>query len=119
MQIFSKQTKSQTLIELYLFWKNQIVWFGKLDGSVFTTLASCLIFFYLGPLMPFSPFFFLQNILHFQIFKFSSFLDFALKLSKLDTPVWQTGQSVFSGIAKFGHQQRLLVVPTSVPLGSR
>jgi hypothetical protein len=56
VQIFSKQTKSQTLIRLYLFWKNRIVWFGKPDGLVFVTLASCLIFFYLSPLMPFSPF---------------------------------------------------------------
>jgi hypothetical protein len=36
--------------------KNQIVRFGKADGPVFATLTSCLIFFYLGPLMPFSPF---------------------------------------------------------------
>jgi hypothetical protein len=47
----------------------------------------------------------LQNTLDLQIIKFSSFLGFALKLPKLDTPVWQTGQSVFSSLAKFGHQQ--------------
>jgi hypothetical protein len=55
-QIFHNQTKSQTLLGLYLFSENRIVWFGKTDGLVFVTLASCLIFFYLGPLIPFSPF---------------------------------------------------------------
>jgi hypothetical protein len=56
VKIFPKQTKSQNLIGLYLFKKNQIVRFGKPDGPIFTTLASSLIFFYLGPLMPLSPF---------------------------------------------------------------
>jgi hypothetical protein len=45
------------------------------------------------------------------MFKFSSFHGFALKLSKLDTPVWQTGQSDFFSLAKFGHQHRLTTVP--------
>jgi hypothetical protein len=32
----------------------------------------------------------LQNILDLQIFEFSSFIGFALKLSKPDVPEWQT-----------------------------
>jgi hypothetical protein len=48
MQIFSKQTKTQTLIRLSVL--------EKPDSLVFAISASCLIFFYLGPLMPFGPF---------------------------------------------------------------
>jgi hypothetical protein len=55
-QIFPKQTKSQILLILYLFRENRILRFGKPDGLILATFASCLIFFYLGPLMPFSPF---------------------------------------------------------------
>jgi hypothetical protein len=40
-----------------LFWKNRILWFGKPDGPISVTSTSCLIFFYLDPLMPFSLFF--------------------------------------------------------------
>jgi hypothetical protein len=36
-QNFPKQTKSQTLLRLYLFWKNRIVQFNIPDGPVFTT----------------------------------------------------------------------------------
>jgi hypothetical protein len=55
-QIFPKQTKSQTLLGLYLLWENWILRFGKPDGPVFATSASDLTFFYLDHLMPFSPF---------------------------------------------------------------
>jgi hypothetical protein len=50
------------------------------------TSASCMICFYLDHLMSFSPLFLLQNTLDLQIFEFSSFLGFALKLPKLDSP---------------------------------
>jgi hypothetical protein len=46
----------QNLVGLYLIWKNRILWFGKPDGTVFATSASFLSSFYLGLLMPFSPF---------------------------------------------------------------
>jgi hypothetical protein len=55
-QIFPKQTKSQPLLILYLFWENQILRFRKPDGPIFVTLASYLIFFYLDHLTPFNPF---------------------------------------------------------------
>jgi hypothetical protein len=48
--------KSPILLELYLFYKNRTVLFGKSDSRFFMTSACCLIFFYLGPLMPFSLF---------------------------------------------------------------
>jgi hypothetical protein len=49
------------------------------------------------------PFSMLQTLLDLQSFKFSLFFDLNLKLPKSDTPIWQTGQSVFSSLAKFGH----------------
>jgi hypothetical protein len=68
------------------------------------TSASCLIFFYLGLLIPFCPF---SSFKTPWIFKSSSLAHSSIwlsKLPKLDTPVWQTGQSNFSSLAKFGHQ---------------
>jgi hypothetical protein len=78
--------KSQTLLRLYMFWENRIVQFGKPDGPIFMTSTSCLIFFHLGPLMPFSPFFLPQNTLDHQIFNFNSFLIYVPKLQKPDSP---------------------------------
>jgi hypothetical protein len=62
---------------------------GKPDTPVWQTgwFDFCdfgFLLFYLGSLMHFSPFFLLQNTLDLQIFKFSFFLGFALKLSKPD-----------------------------------
>jgi hypothetical protein len=54
-----------------------------LDGPIFTTSTSCLIFFYLDLLMPFRPIFLLQNILDLQVY---SLPYFAMKLSKPDSP---------------------------------
>jgi hypothetical protein len=51
--------------------------------------------------MSFSPFSYFKTS---WIFKFITFLDFALKLPKRDTSIWQIGQSDFSSLAKFGHQ---------------
>jgi hypothetical protein len=55
-----------------------------MDDPIFTTLASDLIFFYLDHLMPFMPF--ASKYFDLQIFEYSSFLGFALKLSKPDSP---------------------------------
>jgi hypothetical protein len=48
--------KFQTLLGLYIIWRNRALQNEKPDYLVFATSTSCLIFFYLGPLMPFSPF---------------------------------------------------------------
>jgi hypothetical protein len=48
--------KFQTLFGLYFIWKNRTHQNRKLNYPVFATSASYLIFLYLGPLMPFSPF---------------------------------------------------------------
>jgi hypothetical protein len=62
------------------------VW--QIGWSDFSTSASCLIFFYLGFLMTFSHFSCFK--IHW-IFKFKSFLGFALKLPKPDVPECQNG----------------------------
>jgi hypothetical protein len=61
--------KSQTLLGLYLIYKNRTLQNRKLDYPVFVTSASCLIFFYLGPMIPFSPFPFFKTL---RIFKSSN-----------------------------------------------
>jgi hypothetical protein len=63
--------------------ENRIIQFGKSDGPVFVTSASYLIFFYLDPLMSFSPFSYFKTP---WIFKISFFLGFTLKLLKPDNP---------------------------------
>jgi hypothetical protein len=45
-----------------------------------------------------------QNTLDLQIFEFSSFLGFNLKLPKLDYPEYETGTSDFLSLVKFDHQ---------------
>jgi hypothetical protein len=45
-----------------------------------------------------------QNTLDLQIFKFSSFLGFTLKLPKLNVPEWETKLSGFFRLIKFSHQ---------------
>jgi hypothetical protein len=96
--------KSQTPLGLYLFWENRIVRFGKLDGPVFATLASCLIFHYLDSLIPFSHLSCFKIPWIFGSSNFSSFLGFVLKLPQPDFPEQETGWSGFSSLAKFGHQ---------------
>jgi hypothetical protein len=114
MQIFTKLAKSQTLIglylfyknrivrfgliELYLFCKNQIVRFSKPDGPIFTTLASCLIFFYLSPLMPFCPF---SSFKTPWIFKSSSLAHFLVLLWNYKNRILRFGKPdslVFSAL---------------------
>jgi hypothetical protein len=65
-KIFPKQTKSQTILELYLFRKNQITWNTKPKLSIFVTsaLGSNLLCF--GSLMFFLPFH-ASNTLELQI----------------------------------------------------
>jgi hypothetical protein len=80
----SKQTKSQTLIRLYLFWENWTLRNPKPDHLVFVTSS-----FWLEFLLPWSfsalpPFFVLETSLGLQIFEISSFLGLRIKLSKLD-----------------------------------
>jgi hypothetical protein len=67
-------------------------------------MSNLVINTWVGSLMSFLPFSMIQTLLDLQIFKFILFFDLVLKLPKLDTPVWQTGQSSFSSLAKFGHQ---------------
>jgi hypothetical protein len=55
---------------------------------------------WVGSLMSFLPLSMLQTYLDLQILMFSSFFDPILGLPKLDTPVWQTGQSGFSSFVK-------------------
>jgi hypothetical protein len=71
MQIFPKQTKSQTLLGLHLSWESRILWYPKLDSLVFAALAFGFDFFHLGSLIPFIPFPWLK-IPDLQIFEFSS-----------------------------------------------
>jgi hypothetical protein len=119
-QIFLKQTKSQILIGLHLFWKNQIVRFDKSDDPIFATLTSCLIFFYLDPLVPFSLFYSFKTPWIFKSSSLAPFFDLTLKLLKPNTPIWQTRQSNFFNLIKFGHQhnhyhiQKLVIMDTPI-----
>jgi hypothetical protein len=56
MQIFPEQTKSQSLLRLYLFWENRILQYPKPDNPVFAALTFGLNFFHIGSLILFSPF---------------------------------------------------------------
>jgi hypothetical protein len=47
-EFFFKQTKSQTLIRLYLFWENRILGYPKSDNLVFAASDFGLDFFHLG-----------------------------------------------------------------------
>jgi hypothetical protein len=71
---------------------------GKPDSPVWQTGLSgfCDFGFLLAFLLSWSldaiqSIFLLQSTLDRQIFKFSSILDFAMKLPKPDVPEWQTG----------------------------
>jgi hypothetical protein len=64
----------------------------------------------------FLPFSMLQTPLYLQIFMFSSFLDPALELPKPDYSKPETGISGFYSLAKFGHQQ-LVVLWSSLLCG--
>jgi hypothetical protein len=45
--MFSKQIKSQTILRLYLIWKNWTLWNRKLYHPVFVALASVLDFLHI------------------------------------------------------------------------
>jgi hypothetical protein len=83
--MFPKQTRSQSLLGLYLFRKNWTIQNPKLEHLVFatSTLGSHLIYF--GSLMFFFPFHAL-NTLELQFFCVISFLGSSLKSPKPDYP---------------------------------
>jgi hypothetical protein len=108
VRIFLKQTKSQTLIRLYLFLKNWTNQNPKPEHPVFVTSSLGLNFLVSWSLDTLLPFFMLQIVLNIQILNSSSSIDHFLNLWKLDVPKYQIGLSGFFSQAKFGHQQRYL-----------
>ncbi len=91
--------KSQTLFGLHLICKNQTLQNRKPDYSVFVTSTSCLIFFYLGPLMPFSTFSCFKTP---WIFKSSSLTPSSVLLWNCQNRIPQFGKSdssVFPALA--------------------
>jgi hypothetical protein len=65
--------------------KNQTLRSRKPDYPIFMTSSSCLIFFYLGPLMSFSLFLYFKIP---RIFQFSSCIIHVLKLSKSEHSIF-------------------------------
>jgi hypothetical protein len=114
MRIFPKQTKSQTLIEHYLFRENRTIRNPKPEHPNFVTLSLRLNFLVSWSLDSLLPFSMLKTPLDLQIFEFSSFLNLTLKLPKLDCLELETGSSGFLSLAKFGHQHMPLAFRLSL-----
>jgi hypothetical protein len=78
--------KSQTLIGLYLFWKNWTLWNPKPDHQVFGTSSFQLEFLLAWSFNAFPSFSMIKTPMDLQISMLSSFLSLTLQLSKLDYP---------------------------------
>jgi hypothetical protein len=103
-QIFPKQTKSWSLLRLYLFWENRILQYPKLDSPIFATPAFGLDFFHLRSLIPFSIFPCLKTPWILKSLSLAHVLFLSWKLPKPDYPEWETRWSHFFRLVKFGHQ---------------
>jgi hypothetical protein len=112
-KIFPKQTRSQSLLDLYLFRKNWIIQNPKSEHPIFCNFSFGLqsSLFWLFDIFP--PFACLKTLLNSRFLRVISF-EFALKLPKPEYPEPGTGLSGFFSRVKFGHQHVQMRITPSI-----
>jgi hypothetical protein len=103
VQIFPKQTKSQTILGLYLFSENRILWYPKPDIPFFAASAFGLNFFHLGSLILFNHFPCLKTSCIFKSLSLAHFLILSWNYQNRVVRNRKLNNPVFSRLVKFSH----------------